>query len=161
MYSEVWTQVIMTYEAYKESLSVFRNYQNNIKDLSKALHSNNIDCYYALEVLRYMPDEICILLLDELFNVLVYRNDSYSFYAKSIILSLINNELVGMITDLSNKYAQNTTKGEDIKIVAQLLYECKNKNISYKETYANFSKKYFPILLKEDFFDNEEYKEYV
>lgn len=162
MYSAEWKQVIKTYEAYKESLSVFRNYDNNTEDLSKALHSSNIDCYYALEVLRYMPDKVCILLLDELFYVLVYSNDSYSSYAKSIILGLINDELVRMIDDLANKYAHNTINGEDIKTIAQLLFECKSKKSSYKETYVLFLKKHLSVLLKEEFFDNEEeYKDLI
>ena len=55
MYSEEWKQVIKTYEAYKESLSVFRNYDNNTADLSKSLHSRNINCYYALEALDICP----------------------------------------------------------------------------------------------------------
>lgn len=162
MYSDEWKQVIKTYEAYKESLSVFRNYNNNTADLSKALHGSSIGCFYALEALKYMPDKICIMLLDDLFYVLVYRNESYSFYAKSIILRLINDKLVKMTADLANKYAQNTTNGEDIKTIAQLLYECKSRNSSYKETYVLFVKKYFSILLKEEFFDNEEeYKDLI
>lgn len=162
MYSEEWKQVIKTYESYKESLSVFRNYNNNTADLSKALHGSYIDCFYALEALRYMPDKICIMLLDDLFYVLIYSNESYSFYAKSIILKLINDELVRMIADLANKYAQNTTNSEDIKTIAQLLFECESKNSSYKETYVLFSKKYLSVLLKEDFFDNEEeYKDLI
>ena len=144
MYSEEWKQVIKTYEAYKESLSVFRNYDNNTADLSKSLHSRNINCYYALEALRYMPDKICIQLLDDLFHVLIYGNISYSFYAKSIILGLINNELVKTIDGLANRYSQTTTNSDEIKTIAQLLYECKNKNSRYKETYSLFSKKHLP-----------------
>ena len=162
MYSEEWNQVIKTYEAYKESLSVFRKYGNKTEDLSKALHnihdSSNLDCYYALEVLRYMPDEVCIGLLDDLFYVFLYSNDSWSCYAKSIILRLVNDELVKMITDLANKYAQNTTDGENIKNITQLLYECKLKNSLYEETYVLFSKKHLSALIAEDFFDDEEYR---
>lgn len=51
MYSAEWSQVVKNYEAYKESLSVFRKYISKTKDLSKALHSSNINCYYALEFL--------------------------------------------------------------------------------------------------------------
>lgn len=79
MYSAEWSQVVKNYEAYKESLSVFRKYISKTKDLSKALHSSNINCYYALEVLRYMPNETCISLLEDLFYVLIYSNDTYSF----------------------------------------------------------------------------------
>lgn len=158
MYSAEWNQVVKDYEAYKESLSVFRKHNNKTKDLSKALHSGNINCYYALEVLRYMPNETCILLLEDLFYVLINSNDSYSFYAKSIILRLIDEKLVETIADLANKYSQNTTDSEDIKNIAQLLFECKNKNRLYKETYVIFSKKHLPVLMTEDFFDDEEYK---
>lgn len=113
MYSAEWSQVVKNYEAYKESLSVFRKYISKTKDLSKALHSSNINCYYALEVLRYMPNETCISLLEDLFYVLIYSNDTYSFYAKSIILRLIDDKLVETIADLANKYSQNTTDSED------------------------------------------------
>lgn len=158
MYSAEWSQVVKNYEAYKESLSVFRKYISKTKDLSKALHSSNINCYYALEVLRYMPNETCISLLEDLFYVLIYSNDTYSFYAKSIILRLIDDKLVETIADLANKYSQNTTDSEDIKNIAQLLFECKNKNRLYEETYVLFSKKHLSVLITEDFFDDEEYK---
>lgn len=161
MYSDEWKQVIKTYEAYKESLSVFRSYENNTADLSKSLRSRNINCYYALEALRYMPDKICIQLLDDLFHVLIYGNISYSFYAKSIILGLINNELVKTIDGLANRYSQTTTNSDEIKTIAQLLYECKNKNSRYKETYSLFSKKHLDTLLKEDFFEIEEYNDLI
>lgn len=105
-----------------------------------------------------MPNETCILLLEDLFYVLINSNDSYSFYAKSIILRLIDEKLVETIADLANKYSQNTTDSEDIKNIAQLLFECKNKNRLYKETYVIFSKKHLPVLMTEDFFDDEEYK---
>lgn len=157
MYSEEWKQVIKTYEAYKESLSVFRHYDNNTADLSKSLRAiRQLDCYYALEALQYMPDRVCIMLLEDLFYVLIYSNISYSFYAKSLILRLINNnEIVKTIADLANKYAQAATDNEDIKTIAQLLYECKNKNCLYKDTYLLFTKKYIDSLLKEVFFENE------
>lgn len=158
MYSAEWSQVVKNYEAYKESLSVFRKYISKTKDLSKALHSSNINCYYALEVLRYMPNETCISLLEDLFYVLIYSNDTYSFYAKSIILRLIDDKLVETIADLANKYSQNTTDSENIKNIAQLLFECKNKNRLYEETYVLFSKKHLSVLITEDFFDDEEYK---
>lgn len=162
MYSEEWKQVIKTYEAYKESISVFRNYDNNTADLSKSLRaSSQLDCYYALEVLKYMPYKVSIMLLEDLFYVLIYSNVSYSFYAKSIILGLINNEIVKTIADLANKYAQAATDNEDIKTIAQLLYECKNQNSLYKDTYILFSKKYFDSLSKEDFFEYQEYKELI
>ena len=35
MYSAEWSQVVKNYEAYKESLSVFRKYISKTKDLSK------------------------------------------------------------------------------------------------------------------------------
>lgn len=95
MYSAEWSQVVKNYEAYKESLSVFRKYISKTKDLSKALHSSNINCYYALEVLRYMPNETCILLLEDLFYVLIYSNDTYSFYAKSILSSTYKCNFLG------------------------------------------------------------------
>ena len=162
MYSEEWNQVIKTYEAYKDSLSVFRNYDNNTTDLSKSLRAiRQLDCYYALEALQYMPDKVCIMLLEDLFYVLIYSNVSYSFYAKSIILRVINNEIVKTIADLANKYAQAATDNEDIKIIAQLLYEMKNQNSQYIDTYILFTKNFFDSLSKEDFFENEESKELI
>ena len=50
-----------------------------------------------------MPNETCISLLEDLFYVLIYSNDTYSFYAKSIILRLIDDKLVETIADLANK----------------------------------------------------------
>ena len=105
-----------------------------------------------------MPNETCISLLEDLFYILIYSNDTYSFYAKSIILRLIDDKLVETIADLANKYSQNTTDSEDIKNIAQLLFECKNKNRLYEETYVLFSKKHLSVLITEDFFDDEEYK---
>ena len=143
MYSAEWSQVVKNYEAYKESLSVFRKYISKTKDLSKALHSSNINCYYALEVLRYMPNETCISLLEDLFYVLIYSNDTYSFYAKSIILRLIDDKLVETIADLANKYSQNTTDSEDIKNIAQLLFECRNLCSFFKKTSFCFDNRRF------------------
>ena len=93
--------------------------------------------------------------------MLIYGNISYSFYAKSIILGLINNELVKTIDGLANRYSQTTTNSDEIKTIAQLLYECKNKNSRYKETYSLFSKKHLDTLLKEDFFEIEEYNDLI
>lgn len=141
MYSEEWKQVIKTYEAYKESLSVFRTYDKNTADLSKSLRAiRQLDYHYDLEALQYMPDKVCIMLLEDLFYVLIYSNVSYSFYAKSTILRVVNNEIVKTIADLANKYAQAATDNEDIKIIAQLLYECKNQNSQYIDAYILFTK---------------------
>lgn len=163
MYSEEWKQVVNTFEEYRKCLSVFRNYNNKTEDLSKALHSNNIiDCYYALEALRFMPDDTCIQLLDDLFYVLIYSNDSFSSYSKDIILRVIDDKLVKDIAELANKYAHNTTSGEDIKAIAQLLFECKSRNSLYNEIYVLFSRQYFQILLEEEFFDSEDdYKDLI
>ena len=101
------------------------------------------------------------MLLEDLFYVLIYSNVSYSFYAKSIILRVINNEIVKTIADLANKYAQAATDNEDIKIIAQLLYEMKNQNSQYIDTYILFTKNFFDSLSKEVFFEDEESKELI
>lgn len=160
-YSKEWKQIIIDYEEYRQSIALFLACDNEqiYNDLSKSLRNRKDErtLHITLKTVmhEYIPEEIQIRLLDDLFYVMLNTRVSSSALAKNIILALnLASDKKTLIKEqiilLVDKYALYSKDNWELFDIANLLY-----NIKYKNKFISFTKEYLKALVETGFVDNE------
>ncbi len=145
-------KIIDIAKKYQQLLYVYINTNSQeqvILDLKQVL-IRKADSHYGIQILEGLNNDIKLNLLDELLYVYLYGNDSDSYLAKMVILSIDRQKLEQVIQNKIWNYLN--IANNDVEIItqlAQLLYELK-----YELLLNKIKKQYYNVLVTSEFIDS-------